>query len=92
MDLQNTRFKLAEAKTKAEVFRSFVNECIARLIKGKLDAATASMANIGDLKSKMKLWMNVCNYMVAMGISWIIQFLECMRMQEYRKYTADQMR
>ena len=44
MDLQNTRFKLAEAKTKAEVFRSFVNECIARLIKGKLDAATASMA------------------------------------------------
>ena len=44
MDLQNTRFKLAEAKTKAEVFRSFVNECIARLIKGKLHAATASMA------------------------------------------------
>ena len=44
MDLQNTRFKLAEAKTKAEVFRSFVNDCIARLIKGKLDAATASMA------------------------------------------------
>ncbi len=44
MDLQNTRFKLAEAKTKTEVFRSFVNECIARLIKGKLDAATASMA------------------------------------------------
>ena len=44
MDLQNTRFKLAEAKTKAEVFRSFVNDCIARLINGKLDAATASMA------------------------------------------------
>ena len=44
MDLQNTRFKLAEAKTNAEVFRSFVNECIARLIKGSLDAATASMA------------------------------------------------
>ena len=44
MDLQNTRFKLAESKTKAEVFRSFINDCIARLIKGKLDAATASMA------------------------------------------------
>ena len=44
MDLQNTRFKLAEAKTKAEVLRSFINDCIARLIKGKLDAATASMA------------------------------------------------
>ena len=44
MDLQNTRFKLAESKTKAEVLRSFINDCIARLIKGKLDAATASMA------------------------------------------------
>ena len=44
MDLQNTRFKLAEAKTKAEVLRSFINDCIARLISGKLDAATASMA------------------------------------------------
>ncbi len=44
MDLQNTRFKLAEAKTKAEVLRSFINDCVARLIKGKLDAATASMA------------------------------------------------
>ena len=44
MDLQNTRFKLAEAKTKAEVLRSFVNDCVARLIDGKLDAATASMA------------------------------------------------
>ena len=44
MDLQNTRFKLAEAKTKAEVLRSFINDCIARLINGKLDAATASMA------------------------------------------------
>ena len=44
MDLQNTRFKLAESKTKAEVFRSFINDCISRLIKGKLDAATASMA------------------------------------------------
>ena len=42
--LQNTRFKLAESKTKAEVLRSFINDCIARLIKGELDAATASMA------------------------------------------------
>ena len=28
MDFQNTRFKLAEAKTKLEATRSFVNECI----------------------------------------------------------------
>lgn len=44
MDFQNTRFKLAECKTKAEVLRSFINDCIARLEEGKLDAATASMA------------------------------------------------
>ncbi|MFL2801389.1 MAG: acyl-CoA dehydrogenase family protein [Paracoccaceae bacterium] len=44
MDLQNTRFKLAEAKTKAEVLRSFINDCISRLINRQLDAATASMA------------------------------------------------
>lgn len=44
MDFQNTRFKLAECKTKAEVLRSFVNDCIARMDEGMLDAATASMA------------------------------------------------
>ena len=43
MDFQNTRFKLAECKTKAEVVRSFVNDCIAKLEAGQLDAATASM-------------------------------------------------
>ena len=43
MDFQNTRFKLAECKTKAELLRSFVNDCIARLEQGQLDAATASM-------------------------------------------------
>ncbi|GAA6200030.1 acyl-CoA dehydrogenase family protein [Aquicoccus sp. SU-CL01552] len=44
MDFQNTRFKLAEMKTKAELLRSFVNDCISRLEVGELDAATASMA------------------------------------------------
>ncbi|NOD75806.1 MULTISPECIES: acyl-CoA dehydrogenase family protein [unclassified Ruegeria] len=44
MDFQNTRFKLAECKTKAEVLRSFINDCVAKLEAGELDAATASMA------------------------------------------------
>jgi len=43
-DFQNTRFKLAEAKTKAEVLRSFLADCTGRLDEGKLDAETASMA------------------------------------------------
>ncbi|MEE2773834.1 MAG: acyl-CoA dehydrogenase family protein [Pseudomonadota bacterium] len=44
MDFQNTRFKLAEVKTKAEVLRAFVNDCIYKLQANRLDAATASMA------------------------------------------------
>ncbi|MCY3877995.1 MAG: acyl-CoA dehydrogenase family protein [Rhodobacteraceae bacterium] len=44
MDFQNTRFKLAEAKTKCELLRSFINDCIQRLERGELDPATASMA------------------------------------------------
>lgn len=44
MDLQNTRFKLAEAKTKAELLRTFINDCIQRIENNQLDAATASMA------------------------------------------------
>ena len=44
MDFQNTRFKLAEAKTHCELLRSFVNDCITRLESGSLDPATASMA------------------------------------------------
>ena len=44
LKLQNTRFKLAEAKTVAHVARVFVDSCIQRLIAGELDAVTASMA------------------------------------------------
>ena len=44
MDFQNTRFKLAEMKTKAEVTRSFLNDGIEKLDAGILDASTASMA------------------------------------------------
>lgn len=43
-DFQNTKFKLAELQTKAEVTRSFINDCISKLISSELDAATASMA------------------------------------------------
>ncbi len=44
MDMQNTRFKLAEAKTKLEVTRAFIDQCVEKLVRGDLDAATASMA------------------------------------------------
>ncbi|HEC00573.1 MAG TPA: acyl-CoA dehydrogenase [Sphingomonadales bacterium] len=44
MDLQNTRFKLAECKTILEVTRTFIDRCIEKIDQGALDAATASMA------------------------------------------------
>ena len=44
MTLQNTRFKLAECQTQATVARSFVDDCIGRLLRGELDVPTAAMA------------------------------------------------
>jgi acyl-CoA dehydrogenase len=43
IEFQNTRFKLAECKTQAHVMRVFVDNCIERLLAGKLDTATAAM-------------------------------------------------
>jgi acyl-CoA dehydrogenase len=43
-DFQNTRFKLAECATLAHVVRSFVNDCIQRLLDGQLEAEAAFMA------------------------------------------------
>lgn len=45
-DLQNTRFKLAECATIAHVARTFVNDCIQRLLDGKLDQQAAYMAKL----------------------------------------------
>jgi acyl-CoA dehydrogenase len=44
LDFQNTRFKLAEAKTAATVARSFIEHCTALLLEKKLDVQTAAMA------------------------------------------------
>jgi acyl-CoA dehydrogenase len=44
LEMQNTRFKLAECKTIATVARVFINDCVQRLCDGTLDSATASMA------------------------------------------------
>jgi acyl-CoA dehydrogenase len=44
MAMQNTRFKLAECETQARVAQAFVDDCIARLLRGELDVPTAAMA------------------------------------------------
>lgn len=44
MHFQNTRFKLAEAKTKLEINRAFIEKCIGKKLQNTLTAAEASMA------------------------------------------------
>jgi acyl-CoA dehydrogenase len=45
-DLQNTQFKLAEAKTKLETMRAFVDSCLDRLVVNQLDISTAAMCKL----------------------------------------------
>jgi acyl-CoA dehydrogenase len=44
IDFQNTRFKLAEAKSETRIARVFVDDCAEKLLNGELDAETAAMA------------------------------------------------
>ena len=46
LDFQNTSFSLAEVKTEATIARVFIDHCTELLLKGELDAATASMAKL----------------------------------------------
>jgi alkylation response protein AidB-like acyl-CoA dehydrogenase len=46
MQFQNTRFKMAEMKTELEVGWAFVDQCLARHIKGDLDAAGGAMSKL----------------------------------------------
>lgn len=57
IEMQNTRFKLAEVKTIATIGRVFLDHCIAQLHAGDLDAVTAAIG---------KLWLaNMQNEVVA---------------------------
>jgi len=46
LEMQNTRFRLADVKTKVQVARVFIDDCIGKLKDGKLDTVTASMAKL----------------------------------------------
>jgi acyl-CoA dehydrogenase len=52
---QNTRFKLAELATEAQIARVFVDRCMELLLEEKLDTATASMAKywVSDLECRV---------------------------------------
>jgi acyl-CoA dehydrogenase len=46
LELQNTRFKLAEVKTQVYLARLLIDDCIQKLTVGTLDTVTASMAKL----------------------------------------------
>ncbi len=52
IEMQNTRFVLAEIKTEATVARTFIDRCIVDMMEGRMDAVLASMAKywISDLQ------------------------------------------
>jgi acyl-CoA dehydrogenase len=55
IEMQNTRFVLAEIKTEATVARIFVDRCVEDLVAGRMDTVQASMAKywISDLQCKV---------------------------------------
>jgi acyl-CoA dehydrogenase len=55
IQFQNTQFVLAECATLATVGRTFVDELVARLLRGELDADTAAMAKLWATETQCKV-------------------------------------
>ena len=55
IELQNTRFVLAEIKTEATIARIFIDRCVEDMLAGRMDTVQASMAKywISDLQCKV---------------------------------------
>lgn len=55
IEMQNTRFVLAEIKTEATIARTFIDRCIVDMLEGRMDTELASMAKywISDLQCKV---------------------------------------
>ena len=59
LEMQNTRFKLAEVKTQVHVARVFIDDCIRQLKDGTLDTVTASMAKLWITEAQCRV-MDEC--------------------------------
>jgi acyl-CoA dehydrogenase len=55
MSFQNTQFKLAECETTMRVAEAFLHQCTERLLSGRLDAATASMAKYWTTEAQSRV-------------------------------------
>jgi acyl-CoA dehydrogenase len=54
-ELQNTRFKLADARAQSEMFRVFADDCLAQHIEGQLTAERAAMAKLTGSEMQNRL-------------------------------------
>lgn len=70
LDFQNTRFKLAELKTRAQVARVFVDDCTARHLEGELDVATAAMAKYHATDLQCELIDECLQFFGGYGYMW----------------------
>ena len=59
LEMQNTRFKLAEVKSQVHVARLFIDDCIERLRSDTLDTVTASMAKLWITEAQCRV-MDEC--------------------------------
>lgn len=55
LDLQNTRFKLAEVKAQATMLRAFVDDCLTLVLRGELTPEVAAMAKLTGSEMQGKL-------------------------------------
>jgi acyl-CoA dehydrogenase len=59
LEMQNTRFTLAEVKVQVHVARLFIDDCIEKVKRGTLDTATASMAKLWITEAQCRV-MDEC--------------------------------
>lgn len=62
LEFQNTEFKFAECKTEATIARTFIDECIVRLLENRLTAEYASMAKYWVSETAQKI-VDTCQQM-----------------------------
>lgn len=74
-EFQNTKFKLAEAATTTRIARVFIDDCIQRVVQGKLDTVTASMAKwwITDMQQQV---LDECVQLFG-GYGYMNEYLVC---------------
>jgi acyl-CoA dehydrogenase len=70
IDFQNTRFKLAELKTRALVARTFVDDCVAKHLERKLDVPTAAMAKYHTTDLQCALIDECLQFFGGYGYMW----------------------